>query len=198
MVDDPLKADFVVFTGGPDVNPELYNEKILAETFVDLARDKQDLALYRLCEANRIPMVGVCRGMQFLWVMKGGKLYQDVDNHNSGEHEILYFETNTKYTASSVHHQSAFNSTIPGMRLLASARVAQTKKCATHVSAGPSIEYEIVTFPEDGIVAFQGHPEYKGFPEYSKLCVDLIKKFIVDSQYTKYVNGNLRTVNLDK
>ena len=198
LVDTPLKADLVVFTGGSDVNPSMYGENVLSETHVDLERDKADNALYEICFNNRIPMIGICRGLQFLWVKMGGKLYQDINGHNDGEHEITYFETNTRYLASSVHHQSAFPTTVPGMRLLASSRVSTTRKCTTHVSQGPGIEYEIIAFMEQGMLLFQGHPEYKGWPEYSKLCADLIKKHIFDSTYTKYEDGNLRVVNLNK
>lgn len=192
FVDDPLEADFVIFTGGADVSPTLYNDVPIWQTHADPARDQEDLALYQLCQGNRIPMVGICRGSQFLWTRMGGKLFQDVDNHNDGEHEIYVFGENKRYRASSVHHQMARPEAIPGFKLLANSCVSKKREAGNWVNTGPSSDFEIWTFPEKAILGIQGHPEYPGYPAYSELCVRMIDKYIYDNPSTIYSKGKLR------
>lgn len=190
--ESPEKSDFVIFSGGSDVNPDLYGEKPLPCTRFNLERDAADIELYRKCEAERIPMLGICRGAQFLWAMLGGKLYQDVDNHNDGEHEICYLPTKKKYTASSVHHQAVIPSGIPGLRLLGTSSVSMKRETAGNVSVGKASDFEIYTIVPKAIVGIQGHPEYAGFPNYSHLCIEIINDCILNNKNTRYESGYLR------
>ncbi len=192
FVDNPLEADFVIFTGGADVSPALYGDNPIAETHADPARDKEDNELYDLCRAYGIPMVGICRGSQFLWAKKGGKLFQHVDCHNNGDHEIYFFPENKKYMATSVHHQMARPEALPGMKLLANAVVSKSRKAAEWAHTGPSSDFEIWAFPDDCILGIQGHPEYPGYPNYSELCLRLIDEYIYDNPKTIYKSGKLR------
>ncbi len=192
IVDDPLESDFVIFTGGSDVNPDLYNESAIPETYVDLKRDQDDLVLWSLCRLEGIPMVGICRGAQFLWVKMGGELYQDIDNHNDGFHDIFVFEDNKKYRASSVHHQSCRPKALPGLKMIANCAISNTRKSATHTHTGIMSDFEIYAFEKEGILGIQGHPEYSGFPNYSALCIRLIDKYLYDNVNTVYVGGRLR------
>ncbi len=196
FVDDPLEADFVIFTGGADVSPRLYDEPAIAETYASPSRDEEDLALYETCLLNGIPMVGICRGAQFLWTRKGGKLYQDVDNHNNGEHEIYVFGENKKYLATSVHHQMVRTEALPGFKLLANATASKTRKTSTYIHTGPSSDFEIYAFPDDCILGIQGHPEYPGYPNYSELCLRLIDQYIYDNPKTIYKSGKLRIASI--
>lgn len=188
----PNIADMVIFAGGPDVNPSLYNSSKLPATHIDEARDEADLALYGLCTDLGIPMVGICRGAQFLWAMLGGRLYQDVDKHNSGEHEIMYLPTKTKYKASSVHHQMAIPSGPKGFKLLATANVSTKRQTNTHDSIGAGTDFEMWCVPDRAIVGIQGHPEYPGFPNYSELCLKVIDEYVYLSNKTQYRDGKLR------
>ena len=192
IVEDPLEADFVIFTGGADVSPSLYNEIELAETFSDPDRDAEDILLYKLCQEHGIPMVGICRGSQFLWVMKGGKLFQDVNNHNSGSHEILVFKEQKKYRSSSVHHQMVYPNALNGMKLLANCTTSSIRKTPAYVSTSSNSDFEIWAFEKDAILGIQGHPEYPGYPHYSELCLRLIEEHIYDNPNTIYRGGKLR------
>ncbi len=192
FVDDPLAADFVIFTGGSDVVPSSYGEAAIAETWAHAGRDAEDNLLWDLCRKEGIPMVGICRGAQFLWTKMGGKLYQHVDNHNGGEHEIFCFADRKKYRASSVHHQMCRPESLPGFKLLANATISENRKSANFTTNGPSSDFEIYTFAEEGILGIQGHPEYEGFPNYSELCARLIDTYIYDNPATIYRAGKLR------
>lgn len=72
-------ADGIVFTGGSDVNPQLYSESTMEETndIVD-QRDEQEIWLIKHAVKNDIPFIGICRGSQILNVAEGGSLYQDI------------------------------------------------------------------------------------------------------------------------
>lgn len=69
----------LVLTGGCDVNPKVYGEEPSPklEAIVN-ERDTYDLRLIRIAVEMRIPILGICRGMQILNVAFGGSLYQDI------------------------------------------------------------------------------------------------------------------------
>jgi gamma-glutamyl-gamma-aminobutyrate hydrolase PuuD len=89
--DFKARPKFVVFTGGTDVNPKFYGEERLAITgYPDRRRDENEALWFSHCRANKIPMVGICRGSQFGCVMSGGALYQHVTGHGlAGTHAVV-------------------------------------------------------------------------------------------------------------
>lgn len=97
-------ADFVVFTGGTDINPELYNEpRHPATSPSDHKRDKREVEIFQLALNYGIPMVGICRGAQFLCAMNGGKLHQDVRGHTRTH--LMFTKKRRPFLVSSTHHQ---------------------------------------------------------------------------------------------
>ena len=77
-------ADFdgFFFTGGVDVDPAHYGESITGEGVeIDPARDAFEFALYEAVKDSGKPTLGVCRGIQFLNVARGGTLYQHIEGH---------------------------------------------------------------------------------------------------------------------
>jgi len=79
-IDETLDAlDGLVFSGGADLDPELYGEEPHEETFgVDPARDGAELALLRAALERDLPVLGVCRGSQVLNIALGGDLEQHI------------------------------------------------------------------------------------------------------------------------
>ncbi|MGN1014438.1 MAG: gamma-glutamyl-gamma-aminobutyrate hydrolase family protein [Butyricicoccus sp.] len=81
-------CDGFLFTGGHDVNPELYGEKALPECGLwNEERDKLEAALFRLAYQEDKPMLGICRGIQLFNAMLGGTLYQDLPSQRSSSTE---------------------------------------------------------------------------------------------------------------
>jgi putative glutamine amidotransferase len=89
--------DGVVFTGGFDVNPELYGENDeyiegLVGTleglkdedgglFSKIIKERDDQEIYlldKILKNNQMPVLGICRGVQMINVSLGGSLYQDI------------------------------------------------------------------------------------------------------------------------
>lgn len=188
----PLDADLVVFTGGPDVDPTLYQERPHSSTRVDISRDKKDLELYQLCKAEGIPMLGICRGAQFLHVMQGGKLYQDVDQHH-GEHPIWDLK-NKKLVlgVSSVHHQLVRPH--EGMEIIATcagrSKLRHLNDKEYETGAGKDIE--AFFYPKTCVIGIQGHPEYFGYDAFTHWSLHLINQLVMENHSIEYRNRKCR------
>lgn len=118
-------ADGIILTGGEDISPLMYNDtnniKLCGE--FDFRRDTLEKNLFDYAFNNKIPFIGVCRGMQMMNVASGGTLYGDIPaeigteviHRNNGEvdHKIvltdtcsLIFPHNTDtIMVNSLHHQ---------------------------------------------------------------------------------------------
>jgi gamma-glutamyl-gamma-aminobutyrate hydrolase PuuD len=72
-------VDGLVFSGGSDLDPELYGEPAHAETN-DWVRERDDfeLGLMQAALARDMPLLAICRGSQVLNVALGGDLEQHV------------------------------------------------------------------------------------------------------------------------
>lgn len=86
-------AAAVVITGGAfDIHPRHYGQAPAARLDrVDEARTTLELTLAAICVARRVPLLGVCGGMQALVVALGGTLIQDIRTQlpDAVEHEQL-------------------------------------------------------------------------------------------------------------
>jgi putative glutamine amidotransferase len=72
-------VDGLVFSGGSDLDPELYGEEAHAETSgVVRERDDFELELMRAALERDLPLLAICRGSQVLNVALGGDLEQHV------------------------------------------------------------------------------------------------------------------------
>ena len=73
-------ADGIVLTGGEDINPLEYNDSINIKVCgpINYFRDTLERKLFDFALKNKIPLIGVCRGMQMMNVASGGTLYGDL------------------------------------------------------------------------------------------------------------------------
>lgn len=177
----PELADLVIFGGGADVNPELYEEQPHSSVRSDPDRDQRDIELYNKCYNLGIPMIGICRGAQFLHVMNGGKLFQHSDGHHKG-HSMQDSKTKViLHSVSSSHHQVVREN--QGMTVLGvSPGVSHTRFLNPTVKdVGTMDDIEAYYYRDTGCLGFQGHPEYSGYPQYTKWCLQKIQEFFVNS-----------------
>lgn len=71
--------DALLIQGGLDVTPSIYNEEPKPELgFTDLELDNYSIEAIKQAAKRKIPILGICRGMQIINVCFGGTLYQDL------------------------------------------------------------------------------------------------------------------------
>lgn len=75
----------VVLTGGEDVDPARYGEQPSpALGAVMRERDEMEWRVLDAALPRRVPVLGICRGMQLLNAYFGGTLYQDLNTERPG------------------------------------------------------------------------------------------------------------------
>ena len=156
---DENAVDMICFTGGSDVHPSFYGEETGSTTFSYIERDIQEKKIFEFALANNIPMVGICRGSQFLNVMCGGKLAQDITGHAGTLHTVRTYKGSTMLV-NSTHHQMSIPT--DDALLLAWAE----PKISEHYLNGnglplkaPVIEVESFCYPDKRVLGWQYHPE---------------------------------------
>ncbi len=70
--------DGVLLPGGVDINPALYHQRNTACEEVDDVLDSLEYKAAEQAIAESIPILGICRGFQFVNIMLGGTLIQDI------------------------------------------------------------------------------------------------------------------------
>jgi len=162
-VSHPSEATLACFTGGSDVTPSLYDEKNVG-SYSDWHRDVAEMADFAEIQELGIPSVGICRGGQFLNVMNGGKMWQNVNNHAiGGTHELkLEFDEGAGpgfYQVTSTHHQMMRHA--EGGAVIGKATLA-TRFEGDNKDRQPDFDTEIVWYGKTNCLCFQPHPEYNG------------------------------------
>ena len=72
-------CDGFLFTGGHDVSPRLYHEEPLEGlVFSCEKRDQTETVVLGAAMESNKPVLGICRGIQFINAALGGTLYQDL------------------------------------------------------------------------------------------------------------------------
>ena len=183
----------VLFGGGTDVNPKLYNDSRGMNTDVpDIRRDTFEARIYKQCLQAGIPMIGICRGSQFLTVMNGGALIQHVTNHAGAKHEIL--DGDHVILANSYHHQMMFPwKSKEKFRVLAKTNPSTSTSylCGENSDIFATwgfnkkefVEPEVVWWPKSRCLCIQGHPEWSkvgsDFYNYSR---KLTSEFVITTE----------------
>lgn len=154
------EADVVVFTGGADVNPLMYCQDKLPSTRFDAERDQQDEDLFEEALANDKPMVGICRGAQFLNVKMEGSLFQDVDGHKK-LHKAVDPYLGLSFDVTSTHHQMMIPGPGAEVLLIASESTQQTWRDEEGivVESVKGMDIEALVYREDRVLCYQPHPE---------------------------------------
>ncbi len=169
IVDKMEDADLVQFTGGADVEPLLYGRLDHPKTKTQFDRDKYEVEEYYKAKQLGKRIAGICRGAQFLCVMAGHELWQDVTNHRS-DHKIKDKFTGRVLKVTSTHHQMMrLNKKGSEAIIIATAGHLANRKSAVeddeyiwNYDGGDTDDedLEVVHFPKEKSLAFQPHPEF--------------------------------------
>jgi len=73
-------ADGIIITGGEDVNPALYGKDSLLSLCgqINTYRDSLEIQMINFAIENKVPLLGICRGLQIMNVSQGGSLIVDI------------------------------------------------------------------------------------------------------------------------
>ncbi len=150
---------YQIFWGGTDVNPTLYKQPRHRTTqWPDINRDANEAKMFKSNVERGIPMVGICRGAQFLNVMNGGTLIQYVHGHTR-DHLIIDLRNNEQFWVTSTHHQMM----VPHKE----AEIIAVDQREVDVLESPLADtyvkqqgMEVVFYPQTKSLCIQFHPEY--------------------------------------
>lgn len=87
--------DGLIISGGNDVSPFLYHERIAKECgALDPARDTYEITALHYALAKKMPVLGICRGIQIFNAALGGSNYQDLMTNGFEQHTLLAMPRN--------------------------------------------------------------------------------------------------------
>jgi putative glutamine amidotransferase len=182
-------CDAILFAGGNDVNPALFDEeKHPTVKDVSVLRDTVEMRLMEWSLGDRRPIMGICRGMELLNVIRGGTLYQDIPSMlpDASDHDastkarsledmahVLRIDPDSRFAqiigsqtiGTNTHHHQAIN------------RLGQSIKAVGWAEDGV---IEVIEDPNHPFtIGVQSHPESmeaKAEPLWRKFFAEFVKQ----------------------
>ena len=153
------RFDGILLAGGNDVDPALYGEapvQMLGE--VNPPRDAFETRLIQAAVKRRMPILGICRGIQILNTVLGGSLWQDLPSQfrtAEGNPPILHSQTARGYHRT--HSVTAVEGTLlHSIEMDLTFRVNSFHHEAVKV---PAPCMRVAAYAEDGVIEAIEHPD---------------------------------------
>jgi len=179
-----------ILTGGIDIDTDLYEGEVDYAHKPELFQTERDLfekKIYSFAMAHKLPVLGICRGLQLVNVLEGGKLVQDLGDENdihkkSGEEDkqhpvhisagSLLFDIAKVQTGmvNSAHHQAIDEDEI-------ASTLKVNARSGTHDQTIEGIEFKDKT-GKPFMLCVQWHPERMIDKEVSPLSLLIKKSFL--------------------
>ena len=155
-------CDGIVLTGGQDVHPRFYDKKEYLEFYRDKdmdineTRDEYEWKVMEYSQGNKLPLLGICRGLQLANVFFGGTLIPDIPASGKPDHSKIK-EGDDRYHAIAVTTNSVLQ------------KIAGTESgvvnSAHHQSADIIAENLVVNaVSEDGVIEGLERKEFYDHP----------------------------------
>ncbi len=154
-----LDIEGIIFSGGND----FYHQ---TQSKISKIRDDYEYELLEFAISNKIPIIGICRGMQMIGKYFGVKL-NSIQNHVATKHAIKFNENASCYSL--INSQSKVNS-------YHNSTLAHLPKGFVEVAVSNDNCIEAIENPERRIYAQMWHPERNTIPE--KQDINLIKHYL--------------------
>lgn len=189
-VEDIYTCDGLVLTGGVDVIPSLYggaeNYPHQPHEFLP-ERDAFEKRIYEYSQQQQLPVLGICRGLQYINILEGGKVYEDIGEAANKVHKkdtsdkihgvnirknsLLYTITGQeKGQVNSAHHQGIHPANL-GNNIMVSA----TSDTSDEIIEG--IEFKDKT-GKGFMLCVQWHPERMPEKESNPLSQQIKTQFL--------------------
>lgn len=162
-------CDGIVISGGADIAPRVYGQKRLktVKRIEPTKRFQWETKLIKACDTVKLPILGICYGMQRLNVHYGGTLLQDIPTmvpNNVGHDNTM--------------HEVTFHKDFLGMRRLG----IHTINSRHHQAVDRLAEgFDICATAPDGIIeAIRGHGHYgmQWHPESDETGAHVYRAFV--------------------
>ena len=191
---NPEEFKLILFTGGEDVTPMLYGDTSpKGICHYSMERDKFEIDIYEKALSLGIKMTGICRGVQFLNVMAGGRMMHDVTNHAGANHYVTTL-TGDSFIINSYHHQMVLPPS--DAKVVGWAKINISRSYIGN--ADLKVDYrgkenEIVIYPRTKSFGVQYHPEMMdirsaGFDYYRDMIINALE-LPWDEFITMYTRG---------
>ncbi len=166
------KRDLLIVVGGGSLHPSLYDHPHKDE--LQPNRDRMEEQVIHYCVAHGIPIIATCRGMQYINVMFGGKLWYHpslpTERTRGVDHPVWLVKEKRNIWVNNYHADCIFEEGLaPCFAPLA---IDQENRI---VEAFESEEMKIL--------ALQWHPERRfntpnGYEETRKIVLDFIQRYV--------------------
>lgn len=156
--EEAVGCELIIFCGGPDIGE-------------NVERDRLDAAIWEKCKEKKIPILGICRGMQEICHFMGAELIEDLGVWNAihkktkegtSNFHPVYLSDGRQWRVNSRHHQAVKN--VPF-------------KCSL-TGKSPEGIWELLLAADDSKLLVQSHPEMKEMrgTEIEQACMSFIKR----------------------
>lgn len=176
--------DGLILTGGDDIWPLLYDENPLKEThIISSKRDYSEIGLFKKAYEMKLPVLGICRGLQVMNVALGGDLYQDINIQiqDSLGHQPIGISEDELYHSIDINKETDLYDIFKSERIFINSNHHQSiKNLGNNLIASAFSEDGIIEAIESNddrfLIGLQFHPEclIKRYPEFLKLFEQLV------------------------